>query len=140
MKLYNKKIAYTPYFPISSGSQEEDRVIQVQTALKRLGYYDTRIDGKFGRGTKRAIQAFQFDVELEPTGVVEKATTEQLLALLHDENRWVIPMRDEVSAPSDQMALFIDIMAAKGIPLTFATALGGLRSKLLSLRTVIAAC
>jgi hypothetical protein len=121
-KGYRKAIAYTPYFPIDIGSQEEDHVIQLQTALKRLGYYGTRIDGKFGRGTKRAIQAFQFDVFLEPTGVVSKATAEQLLALLHDENRWIIPMRDEVSAPQDQMALFIDIMAAKGIPLAFAKA------------------
>jgi hypothetical protein len=127
-----KAIAYTPYFPLAIGSQEEASVIQLQTALKRLGYYDTRIDGKFGRGTKRAVQAFQFDlsacdaqagVDLEPTGIVEKATADRLEILLHDENRWIIPMRDEIDAPSDQMALFIDIMAAKGIPLAFATAL-----------------
>jgi hypothetical protein len=120
---HKKVIAYDPYFPLAIGSQEEARVIQLQTALKRLGYYDTRIDGKFGRGTKRAVQAFQFDAELEPTGIVEKATAEQLLAKLKDYNRWIIPMRDEIDAPSDQMALFIDIMAAKGIPLAFATAL-----------------
>jgi hypothetical protein len=122
MKLYNKKISYTPYFPISFGSQEEDHVIQLQTVLKRLGYYDTRIDGKFGIGTKRAVQAFQFDVELEPTGVVEKATAEQLLAKLLDYNRWVIPTKDEVSAPQDQMALFVEVMTLHGIPLAFATA------------------
>jgi peptidoglycan hydrolase-like protein with peptidoglycan-binding domain len=120
---YKKEIAYTPYFPIDIGSQEEDRVIQLQTALKRLGYYGTRIDGKFGRGSKRAVQAFQFDAELEPTGVVEKATADRLESLLYDETRWIIPMRNEVSAPHDQMALFIDIMAAKGIPIAFATAL-----------------
>jgi peptidoglycan hydrolase-like protein with peptidoglycan-binding domain len=95
----------------------------LQTVLKRLGYYDTRIDGKFGRGTKRAVQVFQFDADLEPTGVVNSTTAEQLSALLLDYNRWVIPQRDEVDAPQDQMALFIDIMAAKGIPLAFATAL-----------------
>ena len=119
---YKKEIAYTPYFPVSIGSQEEDRVIQLQTALKRLGYYDTLLDGKFGRGTKRAVQAFQFDADLEPTGVVEKATANRLESLLSDETRWIIPRRDEVSAPQDQMALFVDIMAAKGIPIAFATA------------------
>jgi hypothetical protein len=119
---YKKEIAYTPYFPIDIGSQEEDHVIQLQTALKRLGYYGTRIDGKFGRGTKRAVQAFQFDADLEPTSVVEKATADRLGNLLHDKNRWVIPMRDEVDAPQDHKALFIDIMAEKGIPLAFATA------------------
>jgi hypothetical protein len=122
MKSYNKEIAYTPYFPLKIGSKEEDRVIQLQTALKRLGYYDTRIDGKFGRGTKRAIQAFQFDAELEPTGVVEKTTAGKLERLLSDENRWIIPMRDEVDAPQDQMALFVEVMTLLGIPLAFATA------------------
>jgi len=122
MKLYKSKIAYTPYFPLAIGSQEEERVIQLQTALKRLGYYDTRIDGKFGQGTKRAVRAFQFDNFLELTGVVEKATAEQLLALLADENRWVIPMRDEVKAPSNQMSLFVEVMTLHGIPLAFATA------------------
>jgi len=119
MKHYKGKIAY----PLAISSQEEDHVRKLQTALKRLGYYDTRIDGKFGRGTKRAIQAFQLDAFLSPTGIVEKATANRLEILLNDENRWVIPMRDEISAPQDQMSLFVDIMAAKGIPLAFATAL-----------------
>jgi len=117
-----KTIAYDPYFPLAISSQEEDHVIQLQTVLKRLGYYDTRIDGKFGRGTKRAIQAFQFDADLEPTGVVEKATAGKLESLLYDETRWIIPMRNEVSTPQDQMALFVDIMAEKGIPLAYALA------------------
>jgi len=118
-----KEIAYTPYFPISIGSQEEDRVRKLQTVLKRLGYYDTRIDGKFGRGTKRAVQAFQFDSKIEPTGVVEKAAADRLESLLLDYTRWVIPTKDEVSAPSDQMALFVETMTQLGIPLAFATAL-----------------
>jgi len=118
-----KEIAYTPYFPISIGSQEEDRVRKLQTVLKRLGYYDTRIDGKFGRCTKRAVQAFQFDSKIEPTGVVEKAAADRLESLLLDYTRWVIPTKDEVSAPSDQMALFVETMTQLGIPLAFATAL-----------------
>jgi hypothetical protein len=118
-----KEISYTPYFPLSQGSKEEDRVIILQTSLKRLGYYDTRIDGKFGGGTKRAIQAFQLDTSLEPTGVVKKATAHRLESLLKDYNRWVIPTKDEVDAPKDQMALFVEVMSAKGIPLAYALAL-----------------
>jgi hypothetical protein len=122
MKSYNKEITYTPYFPLAIDSQEEDRVRKLQMGLKRLGYYDTRIDGKFGRGTKRAVQAFQFDSKIEPTGVVEKATAHRLESLLNDENRWVIPVKDEVSAPQDQMALFVETMTQLGIPLAFAKA------------------
>jgi hypothetical protein len=69
------------------------------------------------------VQAFQLDADLEPTGVVEKATAEQLLALLHDENRWIIPTKDEIDAPPDQMSLFVEVMTLHGIPLAFATAL-----------------
>jgi hypothetical protein len=120
-----KEIAYDPYFPLAIGSQEEYLVRKLQTALKRLGYYDTRIDGKFGRGTKRAVQAFQFDVFLEPTGVVEKATANRLESLLlaYTYTRWVIPTKDEVSAPQDQMSLFVEVMTTLSIPLAFATAL-----------------
>jgi len=121
--VYKKEISYTPYFPLSQGSKEEYRVIQLQTALKRLGYYDTRIDGKFGRGTKRSVQAFQLEEEIEPTGVVEKATAGKLESLFLDENRWVIPTKEEVDTPSDQMSLFVEVMTLHGIPLAFATAL-----------------
>jgi hypothetical protein len=68
------------------------------------------------------VQAFQFDVFLEPTGVVEKATANRLESLLLDYTRWVIPTKDEVSVPQDQMALFVETMTQLGIPLAFATA------------------
>jgi hypothetical protein len=77
------------------------------------------------------VQAFQFDADLKrgsatalspPTGVVNSATAERLKVQLHDENRWVIPMRDEVYAPQDQMALFVEVMTLHGIPLAFAKA------------------
>lgn len=118
------EIAYEPYSPLSVGSEKEDKAIQLQTALKRLGYYDSRIDGKFGRGTKRAVQALQYDAEIEPTGVVSKQTAERILALLCDEKRWVIPVRDEVDELDyDQRALFIETMEKMKIPLAFAVAI-----------------
>ena len=35
------------------------RVTEMQTALKKLGYYTSSVDGRFGAGTQRAVIAFQ---------------------------------------------------------------------------------
>jgi hypothetical protein len=116
-------IDYSPYFPLYTGSKDESQISRLQTILKRFGYYDSRIDGKFAAGTKRAVQAFQVDADIVPSGYINKDTAEFLAALLLDKTRWVIPIRSEVDAPSDQISLFLHTMRAKGIPLAFAKAL-----------------
>jgi hypothetical protein len=45
-------------------------VERLQEALAAAGYYDGTIDGDFGRGTRRAVQALQRTVGLNPDGVV----------------------------------------------------------------------
>ncbi|MCK5013259.1 MAG: peptidoglycan-binding protein [Candidatus Omnitrophica bacterium] len=47
---------------------------EVQTALKKSGYYDGAIDGKLGSGSQKAIKAFQKDHDLESDGIVGKKT------------------------------------------------------------------
>ena len=56
-----------------------DAVIQLQEALKTLGYLTDAADGSFGGGTERAIRDFQAAVGLEQTGEADGIT--QLLAL-----------------------------------------------------------
>lgn len=41
---------------------------RIQRALAKLGYYDGAIDGKIGRGSRRAIAAYQADRGLPTTG------------------------------------------------------------------------
>ena len=36
-----------------------DDVLKIQTELKRLGYYDGKLDAKYGKETERAVRAFQ---------------------------------------------------------------------------------
>ncbi|MHC1548122.1 lytic murein transglycosylase [Phyllobacterium sp. K27] len=52
-----------PFTPITMKEREE-----LQHHLLELGYYDGKIDGKIGSGSRNAIQAFQSRMGLDPDG------------------------------------------------------------------------
>lgn len=56
---------------------------QLQQALQWAGFYDSAIDGAFGRGTRAAMEAWQIANAMEPTGVL---TTRQRAELLRQYN------------------------------------------------------
>jgi peptidoglycan hydrolase-like protein with peptidoglycan-binding domain len=58
----------------------KDKVKEIQTYLKRAGYYDGKIDGIKGVQTKKAIKAFQSANGLRADGVVGPKTWELLKA------------------------------------------------------------
>ncbi len=62
--------------PLANGSKG-DAVAALQTALKKLDYLNGSADGNFGNMTMLALQAFQTDHGLEPTG--EADACQQLL-------------------------------------------------------------
>jgi murein L,D-transpeptidase YcbB/YkuD len=47
---------------------------QIQTALKKAGYYQGGIDGRIGKQTRQAIKKFQKDNNLKVDGKVGKKT------------------------------------------------------------------
>jgi len=53
-------------------------IINVQSALKQLGYYAGDLNGSLGVGTRQALTAYQQDYGLEATGVVDEATVRAL--------------------------------------------------------------
>jgi murein L,D-transpeptidase YcbB/YkuD len=55
---------------------------QLQTALKKAGYYDGIVDGKIGPKTKEAITQFQKDHGLTADGVVGKKTWAEIKSYL----------------------------------------------------------
>ena len=119
---------YDAFHPLFLGTEEAEHAESLQTALKRLGFYHGRIDGDFGRGTRRSVQAVQHELELSASGEVDEQTTEALTSLLRQAEageRWKLPKKDdpEVEVPEDQMALYREIMEANGIPSYFAEAL-----------------
>lgn len=122
------RIIYDAFHPLALGSSEEAHVRSLQTALKRLGFYHSRIDGDFGRGTRRSVQAAQFSLLLPVSGEVDDGTAEAITELLRQAEageRWKLPKKDdpEVEVPEDQMALYREIMEENGIPPYFAEAL-----------------
>ncbi|MEG0076151.1 MAG: D-Ala-D-Ala carboxypeptidase family metallohydrolase, partial [Eubacterium sp.] len=62
------------------------RIIDVQNALKTLGYDPKVIDGLDGPDTQAAVMAFQRDVSIEADGIVGPVTTEYLQSTY--ENAW----------------------------------------------------
>jgi peptidoglycan DL-endopeptidase LytE len=57
-----------------------ERVKQVQTKLKQLGYFTySTITGYYGSVTAEAVKQFQKSVQLQPTGAVDQQTYEQLM-------------------------------------------------------------
>ena len=53
-------------------------IINVQHALKELGYYAGDINGSLGVDTRRALTAYQQDYGLDPNGAVDEATVRAL--------------------------------------------------------------
>ncbi len=56
--------------------------VNIQKALKKAGYYDGKLDGKVGPGTRDAIRAFQKDNGLKPDGVCGRQTWAKLKSYL----------------------------------------------------------
>ena len=53
--------------------------IMMQVVLKSYGYYDGKVDGNFGSGTKKALVLFQGANNLSPDGVLGQKTCKLLL-------------------------------------------------------------
>ena len=53
-------------------------IVNVQNALKQLGYYAGDINGSLGVNTRNALTAYQQDYGLDATGIVDEATVRAL--------------------------------------------------------------
>jgi hypothetical protein len=53
-------------------------IVNVQNALKQLGYYAGEINGSLGVNTRNALSAYQQDYGLDSTGIVDEATVRAL--------------------------------------------------------------
>lgn len=69
----------THYATLSKGSKGEE-VRALQQRLKALGYLSGSADGDFGKGTARAVSAFQERAGLPASGVADDATQRALFA------------------------------------------------------------
>jgi hypothetical protein len=53
-------------------------VMRLQQALREMGLYQGRIDGRYGGGTERAVRLFQWASRMKVTGVADEATRKAL--------------------------------------------------------------
>ena len=53
-------------------------IVNVQRALKGLGYYAGDLNGSLGVNTRNALAAYQQDYGLDATGAVDEATVRAL--------------------------------------------------------------
>ena len=60
---------------------ETNRVVAAQKALTRLGYGPLKADGQVGATTRGAIEQFERDQKLPPTGTLAPRTTRQLASM-----------------------------------------------------------
>lgn len=64
--------------PLLTFNSQENQVIDLQTQLKKRGYYPGPLDGVYGQGTQEAVYNFQVSMGLETTGIVNPQTWEYL--------------------------------------------------------------
>ncbi|MCI4663226.1 MAG: peptidoglycan-binding protein [Neomegalonema sp.] len=80
--------AAEPYFPTNTRSQAElpeALRFRIQEELKKGGFYTGAIDGGLGRGSQRAVRAYQKSIGARQTGWLSEA---QALRLLADGESW----------------------------------------------------
>ena len=71
----------TPARPADGRAEPQRHVASAQRALLKLGYGPLKTDGIFGQGTRQAIERFERDRRLTPTGELGTRTVRELSAL-----------------------------------------------------------
>lgn len=66
-----------------NSSSSSTKIKWVQTCLKKLGYYTSSIDGKFGSGTTNALHRFQRDYGYEPRDYVSLGVARRMLEVCY---------------------------------------------------------
>ncbi len=78
-------------------------VHELQEILAALGYYDGRLDGKYGDDVKQAVERWQRDHGIEPTGIADDETInriiEEYLDVTHRQER---DDKEEREEPEDE--------------------------------------
>ena len=69
-------------------------VEQLQSILKKIGFYDGKVDSKFGPLTKDAVLRFQKEFGLTPDGFVGKNTLNRLIPYINEYTYYIVQPGD----------------------------------------------
>ncbi|GIX47019.1 MAG: hypothetical protein KatS3mg131_1230 [Candidatus Tectimicrobiota bacterium] len=107
---------------------QDPRVIQVQQRLAALGYEVGTIDGLLGTRTRQALQAFQRDRGLPPTGSLDAATL-QALGLAAPPAAPPAPREASPVRVVVDFLRFYDAQPARALPYLSPAFLGGMTAR-----------
>src|SRR5690625_2875048 len=83
----NKTYSFSPQV-IQHGAVGED-VIELQSRLQYIGFYNGKIDGVFGWGTYWALRNFQYEFGLEVDGFAGATTKQKLVEVTNYDEGYV---------------------------------------------------
>lgn len=63
-----------PAVPVGQARPTKDRYAEIQKALAEAGYYSGKVNGVWGDESVKALQSFQQEQGLEPTGKIDAMT------------------------------------------------------------------
>jgi len=84
---------------------EGEAVLALQTRLKDLKYYTGELSGRFREKTRKAVETFQADFELDQTGIADLRTLSILFSLKHRPLRYGSRGEDVKQLQTDLTAL-----------------------------------
>lgn len=101
--------------PMQKGDSGSD-VTRIQNRLKTLGYFNGKATGVFATMTVQAVEAFQEDYGLEPTGMADHFTRLAIYAVYLDRHNIPEPEPDETpepEAPPRTASAFVEYIRSK---------------------------
>ena len=120
---YNVFFRNNEVYGLSKYGSRGEEVRQIQTKLKRWGYYNGNVDGIFGSGTLEAVKWFQRKNGLQVDGIAGKKTLEAM-GILNSSNS--SNSNSSVSTNSNDLNLLARVIygEARGEPYTGQVAIG----------------
>ena len=120
---YNVFFRNNEVYGLSKYGSRGEEVRQIQTKLKRWGYYNGNVDGIFGSGTLEAVKWFQRKNGLQVDGIAGKKTLEAM-GIFNSSNS--SNSNSSVSTNSNDLNLLARVIygGARGEPYTGQVAIG----------------
>ena len=120
---YNVFFRNNEVYGLSKYGSRGEEVRQIQTKLKRWGYYNGNVDGIFGSGTLEAVKWFQRKNGLQVDGIAGKKTLEAM-GIFNSSNS--SNSNSSVSTNSNDLNLLARVIygEARGEPYTGQVAIG----------------
>ena len=85
----------------------------LQSTLKKIGYYDSNLDGMFGEKTMIAVKNFQEQFGIDDDGVVGNITWNKLFPYINGFTRYIVKINDTLTSIATYFDINIDrILAA----------------------------